>query len=469
VRDDMAAVAPKRTRSRTLAAGTDAVHAAGAAIVPPWPGEEPDNYARRVALAEFVDFYGRIIEATEGMVMGAELGLDGDMPAALAHLIENADGQGTHLHGFGRQRAKDRVLDGWVGVLAEFPRVDDPNALSVRDVQERALRPYFVPVEASQVLSWRHSKRGSESVLTQLVIAEGKEQPAGEFGTAVEPRYRVYRHDLATNEVSVEVLRIVKDVTGQKTVQVVEKRAAIVGPPRIPLAYKGKFTDPPPLDRLAWGNIGHHRVNNDHRTLMATCAAPTVVVEKADPNDTSEVKIGPNGVWRLTGEQTAKWFQAQPDALEPHERTMERQQQQMAALGMAFLSRDKTARNETVGGRQMDAAADRASLGTLADAIGAMLTDALRLAASYVGNPPTPVVTVTPDYDIGRLDAQTITALGTIAAAGKLTTLTLLRILANGDVLPDGLDLEAEAREAQTEADVRLMNTADAMPVGVAA
>ncbi len=464
IRPDMAAARPARHRSRTLAKGTDAVHAAAQTLLPQWEGETAHTYARRATLAEFVDFYGRTIEAACGLLFGAELSVEGTMPQALAVLAMDADGHQTTLHETARLAGTNYLLDGWSGLLADFPPVTDPAAMSVRDVQELALRPYLVPITAEQVLSWRTARRGAEVLLAQLVLAEAEELPVGAFGVMAEPRYRVYQHDLGTNVVTVAVYRISTDVTGGKTAEVVTPPAAMVGPDRIPLAWAGEFTAAPPLDRLAWLNVGHYRVSADHRALMSVCHAPTFVIEKADPSDKEPVRIGVNDVMRLTGEQTAKWLQADDTALGSAERTMERQSQQAAALGMAFLARDKSSNSETATGRNMDASADRATLGTVADRIGALLTHALRHCALFVSRPPTPVITITPDYDVGKMDAQTIAALSALATAGQISLATLLEVLQSGNVLPDGLDLAAEALAAQSEADARLMRESEMEP-----
>ncbi len=463
VRPDMAVARKPRERSRTLAAGTDAVHLAATKVLPQWEGETPDAYTRRATLTEFADFYGRTIEAAVGLLFGAELSVEGELPAALAVLEANADGHGTSLHATAKACGNAYLLDGWCGLLADFPRVADPTSLSVRDVQEQALRPYLLPITASQVLSWRTTRRGAEVLLTQLVLEEVVEVDAGKFGVVGESRYRVYRHDPATDVVSVAVYRIV-DVAGQKAVQEVEPESPLTGPKRIPLAVAGDFTAQPPLDRLAWLNVGHYRVSADHRALMSVCHAPTFVIEEADPSDTNPIHIGVNGVLRLTGTQKAKWLQADADALQSAERTMERQSQQAAALGMAFLARDKSGPAETATGRSMDASADRATLGMVADKVGALVTEALAYAASFVGGPAVPVVSVVPDYDVGRMDAQTIAALSALATAGQISLATLLEVLQNGDVLPDGLDLQAEALAAQSEADARLMRESEMEP-----
>ena len=450
VRPEVRALAPARARSRTLADGTDAVHRAGADLLPRWPGEDADVYRTRSTLTEVFDAYGRTVEAAVGLLFGTDPTLE-NVPAALAPLLDDADGHGTDLTEFARGVAHDVALDGIAGVLADYPPVNQPGTLSVRDQQEQALRPYLVRYAADQIINWRTTRVGARSIFTLLVLREAAEVTVGEYGVASEARYRVYRHAVATGETTVAVYAVDVDGSGRKTVRTIQEPAPIVGPRGIPFAVAyarpklATLVQGPPLDRLAWLNLGHYRVSADHRYLMGICHAPTMMITGADPGDTSAIALGVNRVLRLSGEQDAKWLQAEPDALTAAETTMERQQAQMGALGMAFLARDRSQRAETATGRALDAAADQATLGTLADGVAACLAQALAFAAAFENVPDAaPVITIRPDYDASRLDAPTIAALNAVATANNLSLETFLTALKDGNVLPDALDVQDE-------------------------
>jgi hypothetical protein len=475
VRPEVRALEPARLRSRTLAAGTDAVHAAGETLLPKWPSEDPDFYAVRSTLTEVTDFYGRTLEASIGLLFGADPTIE-NLPEALQEFVRDATGTGVSLADVGRGRAHDILLDGLAGVLVDYPPVG-PDVLSLRDAQERQLRAYAVPVEASQVLSWRTGRRGAQTYLTQLVLAEVAEAPDGTFGVRQEPRYRVLAHDLDTDVVTVAVYRVT-EVAGVRATDVISPPTPIRGPRVIPFAVgyarppKVPLVAGPPCDRLAWLNLGHYRVSADHRYMMGICHAPTIKIEGAMDDDPPKVKIGPNAVWKLTSPQTGSWLQADADALQSSERTMERQQQQMGALGMAFLARDKSAGSqETATGRRLDAAAEQATLGSLANGVAAMLTQVLRFAAAYMDgvDASTATVSIRPDYDATRLDAPSILALSKLAEANQITLETLLQCLKDGNVLPDGLDIEEEVRAADLQRIARLVDVPEPEPVGVAA
>jgi len=96
----------------------------------------------------------------------------------------------------------------------------------------------------------------------------------------------------------------------------------------------------------------------------------------------------------------------------------------MAALGMAFLARDR-ARDETATGRR-------------------------QFAADFLSIPrdQAPAVAVSTTYDESRLDAPTILALSALAEKAQISVRTLLEELQRGRVLSEAVDLDEEEAEA---------------------
>ncbi|MCE2942866.1 MAG: DUF4055 domain-containing protein [Gemmatimonadetes bacterium] len=448
------ALDPKRQRSRDLIAGTDAIHANALAYLPKWPGEDHEKYQHRAKLAELFGAYARTLDAGEGLVFAEPPRLEDGAGQAFVDLADDLDGMGNALPVFARTVFHDSLADGVGGVLVDYPTVPDVGQVSLRQAAERGLRPYFVRVPASAVVNWRATRVGANEVLTLLVLADAFVAETG-FGFTVTPGFRVYRRTDAV--VTVERWRQRSGTTDVAAeFDRVQEPTPIVGPREIPFApcYGGRMRETlvasPPLDQLAWLNIGHYRVSADHRTLMSVAHAPTVCVEKwGDADNPPKINIGPFSLITLLGEATAKFLQADADALQASERTMARQEQQMAALGMAFLARDR-ARDETATGRRLDAAADFATLGTAADGLKDCLERALQFAADFLSIPreQAPAVAVSTTYDESRLDAPTILALSALAEKAQISVRTLLQELQRGRVLSEGVDLDDEEAAA---------------------
>ena len=71
------------------------------------------------------------------------------------------------------------------------------------------------------------------------------------------------------------------------------------------------------------------------------------------------------------------------------------------------------------------------------------LQQAYDMAAQYVGIEP-PTVTLERDFDFYRLLGQDISVLGDLARDGLLTNDGFLKILRQGEILPDTVDFDSE-------------------------
>mgnify|MGYP002778060418 CR=1 FL=1 len=453
VRPEVGALRPKRQRARALWGGTDAVQAAREQFLPKWGGEHADEYAQRATLTEVFGAFPRTVQAAVGMVFATPPDVV-EPPAAFVALLDDVDGLGTALPVFARRVFEDAMVDGLAGILVDHPPVAAPGTVSVADARAQGLRPYWVPVTAAQVINWRVGVVSGRPALTLLVLEEQTREPDGAYGTSDVTRYRVFRRDAAgvTAQVYVRTVRLDGGTERVTFDAQTPEPLPIVGPAAVPFApvaigRGGALLDvPPPLDDLACLAVGHYRVAADRRWLMHVCHAPTLAIEGyIDDASADAVRIGPNALLKLPPGQTAKWVQADADALDSSRAEKEDLKGEMAALGMAFLAQDRRRAPETATGRRLDGAAEHATLAVAARALQDGLSNALALTAAYLGQaeaaPPARVAT---SYDEGTLDAQTITALSGLARERQITVRTLLETLKAGRVLPETLDVEQE-------------------------
>ena len=71
------------------------------------------------------------------------------------------------------------------------------------------------------------------------------------------------------------------------------------------------------------------------------------------------------------------------------------------------------------------------------------ITDMLRIAAEYAGKEP-PEVTIPKDYENRLLDGNQVTAMLQLQMQNQISQATLLKILAEGEILPPYIDIEDE-------------------------
>jgi hypothetical protein len=472
-RPDVTQLAPKRERCRDLLAGTDAIHAQSTTYLPKWSGEEEDMYHIRATLTELYNSFGRCVTASVGLAFDKPPELPKDAnPDLLAH-FEDIDAMGTAAPVFLRDRFREGLCDGIIGLLVEYPKVDDVATVTEEDRKVRRLRPRWVAYGADQIINWRIEKANNKIELTLLVLHECVDENVGDYGTTSVEQYRVLRLTMSDENgdalprprVTFKVWR--KKVIDNKVIWMVHEEGEMRPQTSIPFSvgYIGVKLAPmvalPPLIDLADLNIGHYRVSADRRYMLSICLAPTFVIEGWTPPQTAEgaplpeqqIKLGPNAALRLPPNQVAKWVQAEPGALEPAKAEKDDLVAQMGAMSIAFLSQERKAQ-ETATAHRINMVAQNASLSTAVQGMKDCVDQAIKFHCIYLGIPEekAPEVTFNVSYEEQALDASTIQALNNLAKDNNLTRGTLLTILQRGRTIPDEINLEDEELELLSQA-----------------
>jgi hypothetical protein len=243
-------------------------------------------------------------------------------------------------------------------------------------------------------------------------------------------------------------------------------------------------TKPPLLD-LADLNIEHHQIKTDIRNLESRACVPTPVrigaqpiMDSADPrvvDGTAEVGdypplvLGPGNTIEaphIDGvSQPVYWLTPDVTVLEPAMKTLANNEAAQGAAGLAFLT-PETRAAETAEAKRIDSTAQNATLSSVARNGQDALETACGFTADYLKEKGGSV-TVNMDFERLVMDAPTISALGTLAANGKLSIETLLSLLEKGKILADGFDVQAELRRILTEnAPAAPDPNADSLPDG---
>ena len=186
----------RRTLVRDIYEGTEAVRRKAETYLPKAPAETEQEWQRRIRRSELFNGLAETHRGLTGMVFRRNPQLGDDVPPILAEHAEDIDLQGTHLDVFARRAFDDAMLDGHCGILVDYQAVPNPDQLSRADEQERQLRPYWVKIRASQLLSWREAVLGGKRTLMQVAIREDTTAPSGSFGEVAVCQVRVFRRDI---------------------------------------------------------------------------------------------------------------------------------------------------------------------------------------------------------------------------------------------------------------------------------
>lgn len=436
-------------KCRALMLGTDAIRAGEEDYLARFDEETDDSYAMRVGLAAISNGFERTVMASVGMLMQQEPELGEDMPSALKDLWENINAAGMHGAVFTRLLALDAIPDGHAGILVDYPRVANPGSTSMADEQRLGLRPYWVHVRAEDIFLMHYEAINGVRTLTLLVLREITEERVGKYGVAAVTRYRVYTREAGV--IYCEVFRT--PLNSPNAIPSVEvTKTAMRNVTKIPFAFFlagtriGPNETKPPLLSLADLCIEHHQIKTGMLHLEQLAFVPTVVrtgyVAPIDP-DTNEpnpapVVLGPRSVIDVPVGGKVEWLTPTVDVLAPAEKTLANNEAAQGAAGLAFLA-PETRHAETAQAKRIDAAAQNATLATVGRNLQDTLEEAFGFTADFM-RIKAGSVTVNTDFENTVMDAQMITALGTLAANGKLDLETLLDLLVKGKVIPGGID-----------------------------
>lgn len=454
---------PRWAKCRALMAGTDAIREGGEDYLPRFEDETEDSYTFRQHLVAVANGFARTVFACVGLVLQQPPKLGDDMPKRITELWENIDLAGTHGDVFTRELFLNAMVDGHVGILVDYPTVDNPSTTSIDDERRLGLRPFWVKFEAPDILLMLYEPVNGVRTLTLLILREVLDRRKPPFGIESITRYRIY--SLAGAVVSYEVWEA---SAGQTTASRVREPRTMRNVTRIPFVFfaAGQRLSPgetkPPLLDLADLNIEHHQIKTDIRNLESRACVPTLVRIGASPMTDSEdprVKagdlalgdyppliLGPGNVIDapyIEGvDKPVYWLTPDVTVLDPAMKTLANNEAAQGAAGLAFLT-PETRAAETAEAKRIDSTAQNATLSSVAR----NGQDALETAAGFTGDylqEPAGSITVNTDFERIVMDAPTIGALGALASNGKLSIETLLGLLEKGKILSEGFDIPGE-------------------------
>lgn len=436
-----------------LLGGTPVMRAAAERHLPKAPAETLKEYERRKAVAELFNGFGRTVKGLTGMVFRRNPTLEEDMPEALTADWENIDGAGTHGDVFCKQVFEDALAKGHAGILVDYPTIPAElrDRYTLADVKEQNLRPYWVHYCAEQIISWRTTRMGGKTVLTQLVLKEEATVPEGMFGESTKCRYRVFRRRQGLQrEVLVEFVLYEEQRRATEVVLVEVRRGVMAKQTEIPFAvvYAGTkeaiLESRPPLLDLAYTNIAHWQVQSDHRHSLHIAGVPILVFKGRDTSaaESKEQVVGPNVGIDVDKDGDVLYVEHAGSALGQSRQELKDLEQRMAALGLAMLQSDTRAA-ETAEAKRIDKSEQDSALATAARGLSDAMEQAFMFHAAYIGL-EAGSVKVNQDFEHLNYDATMISALSTLQVAGQISLDTLWDMLQSGNILPQSFDRDKE-------------------------
>lgn len=461
---------------RTAYNGSGPVKAAGTRYLP-----RPAGMRRQ---EQYNAYRGRAIWL--GATERAVLGLTGAIfrrdpqvvvPSALEAHLADITLTGMPFLRFAERLVRETLLMGRAGVLVDFPA---PIALLDGGLAAPALgsRPYWVLWEPEAILNWRTDLREDMTVLALVVLKESVVAPSGIFPSAdffldrTVTQYRVLRlNEAGQYEVSLWRERAGAPRAGSQppvvdlVAQWVPQRA---GEPLsfIPFLFVAPFSLEPAVEKslleaLVEINYQHYRHSADYEHGLHLTALPTPYITGYAPENAT-LEIGSTAAWAIPSpEARVGMLEFQGQGLQSHERALETDIKNMAALGARLVESAPHIAETATSVRQRTEGSD-SPLQTLISNASAALTKALQVHAWWAGfteqvADDTILAQLNKDLLAVTMDARVLRELVTTWLSGGISYQTLYENLRKGEITRTGVASEDEQELIALEVEARGM------------
>ena len=389
--------------------------------LPQEPRELDESYDNRLARSVVPPYYVRLERMLAGMLTRKPVRLD-DTADVIREQLFDVDLQGNDLNVWTYETTRKMVRYGHVGVLVDAPSSGG--------------RPYWVTYTPRQILGWRTETKEGAQVLTQLRLSEVVTVPDGLYGEKEVQQIRV----LTPGEYQLHRRDDNSDF------QIIDEGRTSLSEIPFSVAYAqrhGFMESRPPLEDIAELNLKTYQIQSDLDNQLHISAVPMLAFY-GFPSAAEEVSAGPGEAIAFPADGRAEYIEPAGKSFEAQFRRLEQLAMQINELGLsAVLGQKLTA--ETAEAKRIDRSQGDSTMMVIAQNVQDMIDNSLQFHAQYLGSATAAGSSyVNRDFLGARLEPADINALRDLYVANVISQETLLRELAEGDVLGDNFDVEEE-------------------------
>lgn len=455
--------------------GTTAMIEAATRRAPKFPSESDESYRYRIGGAVLFNAFRRTIGMLAGKAFQRPIAKEADIPAKILPYLENVDREGTHLDLFARNTFEMGIRDGARFIFVDMPQKQ--GIPSVYDERRLLLRPYWVDVDARNLIGWRYVVVGGRRVLSQIRMRESRtaDVPGDEFATVDVERVRVV--DAAPRNpdgsfvpdafTSYRVFEEIEDGrTKEKTWRVVEygQMRPLTDIPLVPfLPRQTRFMEGEMVMRdLADLNVAHWRSDSDQRYILHKARVPIGVLTGFSEDDAKIglVKVGPDNWLRATDPGArASYMEHSGAAIGAGAKDLEEIENRMRIMGLEFTVEKQLTATEYAG----DQAASDSELAKMVRSLEDTIENALMFTALWEGVAVKDgesgelhggSVKIATDYGISQADFQELQFLLNARTADQISQTTFLSEIKRRGKVGDEFDVEEEIARLKAEAEL---------------
>ena len=439
---------------RACLEGTDFLRLHSDIFLPQNPLELAESWQGRISRSTFSNYYGKVLRTAVGLILRKPIRLECKNDADQEWWDDWAedpcrDGS-TDLDQFCTTLLENALSYGHSAIMVDYADTADVKTLA--DEQEAALKPYLLEVEAPQIIGWRHSHTENKGKLQQVRVRESARVPVGRFSIEYRNRVRVLEpgkyelYESGTDNATNEWTLIESGAVSVKEVPL----CVVYGDKR------GVLFSKPPLSALAHQNLDHYRKASDLTQSIHISSQSILVgagLDDLSNDNTSQGAIGlSTNNMVLTGPKSdAEIYYVTPQttSFQSQQEELARVVGEMKSLSIALLSDQKNG-VEAAKAKALDRIDSNSVLSVVSKSLQQCVQDAVDLAAEYAGR-EAPEVVIIRDFNLERMEGADISAIQGLFTNGLISQEVALRLLQEGEVLDDDMDLEEILSETEND------------------
>jgi hypothetical protein len=441
------------SRCRTCIKGEDAVKKRRTEFLPALGSaamqrRKPHVYEGYLARACFYAAAGRTVAGLVGLILRKKPSIKF---GGKEELLKSIGANGESIEQLIRTDLQEVVGVSRIGLLVDAAAGDN-------------VRPHVCVYWAEDIISWKKGVVGGRLQLIRVVLREEREVVGDdEFAYKCETQYRVLRLVLDTEGHPVYGVDLYQKKTEIDSSGTPVETYGQVGETFIPRAFGGAalseipfvFHNPssldsepedPPLLPLVNVNLSHYRNSADLEHGRHFTALPTPWAKCFDSKE-DPLELGSTVAWTTDNPDAECGFLEFTGAGLGHiKEGMQHKESLMSALGAQFLEPPR-AGVEAAEAIRLRNSGKESVLATIAGTGGEAWTKLLLHLATWMGVKDTADISVSlnTDFDVLKITAQEVSALGIEVQGGRLSWQSYFHYLQKGEVYPENLTADEEA------------------------
>lgn len=446
-----------------LQGGTEAMRKAGDRYISTEEGESKEEYKERVNRTVLRNIFDQTVRYCVGQVFSRQIVIDNNEGTISDEdfdnfklFYEDCDREGRNLTSWASTVFSNGLINGSTFVLVDFPSIVERENNGVREYQgqngewrirnmaaekQEGWSPYFVMIDAKQVLDCRGETKNGRQIITHFRYREDcmEVAPDNQWGEIAVSYIRCYWQDRW------EVWRKVEDeqdftLYQQGSMSLDEIPVCVF----MPGEKKTAFTARPSFMDLAWLNVRHWQATSEQYSLLAFARRPpwymtAVTPELDEDGNVVKMPFGPGRVFYLPENGKLSSVGVDAASIEAGRQDLKDLEEAMASYGLQALKR--TAYNMTATQIDRENRENNSRLQNWALDFQDFLENCMYYVAKWWGMEDGPSVKVNDAF--GK--SANVEYILQLFDKGLISKETMSTLMMRAGVLPDDFNFDEEA------------------------